>query len=126
MNDRTAALIQRTDRFAIDVTALIRTLSTEEPGPTVQRQLAKAATSVAANHRAARRSRSHKEFTARIGLVAEEADESHYWLQFAAATRLTAADDLTRLVGEANELTAIFSAMAGTARRNQRSTVRGK
>ena len=32
-------------------------------------------TSVAANYRAARKGRSHAEFTAKIGLVAEEADE---------------------------------------------------
>jgi hypothetical protein len=38
--------------------------------------LAKSATSLAFNYRASCRARSHKEFTAKIGLVAEEADES--------------------------------------------------
>jgi hypothetical protein len=37
--------------------------------------LAKSATSVAFNYRASCRARSHAEFTAKTGLVAEEADE---------------------------------------------------
>jgi len=124
VDDRAAALVRRTDRFAVEIAALIRTFSFDEPGPTAKRQLARAATSVAANHRAARRSRSHKEFAARVGLVAEEADECLYWLSFAGSTRLSGSDDLLRLVTEANELTAIFSAMSRTARRNQRLRAR--
>jgi hypothetical protein len=73
-------LEERTERFALDVIQLIRTLPIDEPGPTVKRQLAKSATSQAANYRASRRARSHTEFTSRIGVVAEEADESLFWL----------------------------------------------
>ena len=39
-----------------------------------------ASTSIAANYRAARRGRSYDEFTATLGLVSEEADETVYWL----------------------------------------------
>src|SRR6266849_6029754 len=120
MNDQAVALIERTDRFAIDIARLVRTLCSEEPGPTAKRQLSKAATSVAANHRAARRSRSHTEFTARIAVVAEEADESLYWLSFAKEAELTRSDELPRLLDESNQLTAIFSAMVGTSRREER------
>jgi hypothetical protein len=42
----------RTMRFSLDVCALIQLLPAGEPGWTVQRQLAKAATSVAFNYRA--------------------------------------------------------------------------
>ena len=120
MNDQAAALIERTDRFAIEIARLLKTFAVEEPGPTAKRQLSKAATSVAANHRAARRSRSHTEFTARIAVVAEEADETLYWLSFAKETALTASVDLARLTSDANELTAIVSAMVGTSRREER------
>jgi four helix bundle protein len=121
VNQIAAALIERTDRFSLDTVRLVRTLSPFEPGPTVKRQLSKSATSVAANHRSARRSRSHDEFTSRISIVAEEADESLYWLRLAQEAALTTSSDLVRLVREADELTAIFSAMAGTARRNRRN-----
>ena len=38
-------------------------------------------TSVGANYRAACRSRSRAEFAAKLGIVAEEADETVYWLE---------------------------------------------
>jgi four helix bundle protein len=43
-------------------------------------QFQDASTSVGANYRAARRARSHADFTSRIGIASEEADESVYWL----------------------------------------------
>jgi four helix bundle protein len=92
-----------------------------EPGPTVKRQLATSATSVGANYRAACRARSHAEFTARIGVVAEEADETVYWLDVIADARLTTSPALPNLQQEAKELLAIFSAAVGTARRTARS-----
>ncbi|HVH29360.1 MAG TPA: four helix bundle protein [Vicinamibacterales bacterium] len=108
-------------RFALDVCALIRGLPSSEPGPTVQRQLAKSATSVAFNYRASCRARSHTEFTAKIGIVAEEADESQGWLEFIEAGELMESTELPRLLAESRELTAIFSAAAGTARYKQRN-----
>ena len=121
MGDAAERLKERTMRFALDVCDLIKSLPHAEPGPTVRRQLAKAATSVAFNYRASCRARSHAEFTARLGLVAEEADESQGWLEFIEAAKLTQSSDLSRLVGESGELTAIFSASAGTARYKQRN-----
>jgi len=121
MSEESERLKERTMRFALDVCALIKQLPPFEPGPTVRRQLAKAATSVAFNYRASCRGRSHAEFTAKIGLVSEEADESQGWLAFIEAGKLIASSEATRLVGESSELVAIFSASAGTARRNQRA-----
>src|SRR5688572_15737525 len=37
--------------------------------------------SVAANYRSARHGKSHADFTAKVGTVSEEADESVYWLK---------------------------------------------
>jgi four helix bundle protein len=76
MSEATEQLKHRTMKFALNVCALLRQLPVEEPGPTVKRQLAKASTGVAFNYRSSCRSRSHTEFTARICIVAEEADES--------------------------------------------------
>jgi four helix bundle protein len=121
MSEQAERLKARTMQFALDVSELLKHLPTSEPGPTVKRQLAKSATSVAANYRAACRARSHAEFTARIGTVAEEADESSFWLDFLAASRMVSATGLAKLQAEGRELLAIFSATTGTARRNARS-----
>ena len=73
------------------------------------------------NYRAACRGRSHAEFTAKIGTVAEEADESAEWLDVIAEARLVTSPELQRLRTESRELLAIFSASAGTARRKERT-----
>jgi four helix bundle protein len=124
MGEQADALKARAKKFALDILKLIKQLPREEPGPTIRRQLAKAATSVSMNYRATCRARSHAEFTAKIGLVAEEADESLGWLQTIEEAELLTAPEwllaLKILTREADELTAIFSKSAGTARRNER------
>jgi four helix bundle protein len=120
MSEQSERLKKRTMRFALDVCALIKKLPYDEPGPTAKRQLAKAATSVAFNYRASCRARSHAEFTAKIGLVSEESDESQGWLEFVEAAGLIASQELTRLQLESTELCSIFSASAGTARQRRR------
>jgi four helix bundle protein len=120
MSDVADQLKQRTMRFALDACALIRELPQFEPGPTVKRQLAKAATGVAFNYRATCRARSHTEFTSRMGVVAEEADESQGWLEFIEAAALLKSATVLRLIAEATELAAITSAAYGTARYNER------
>jgi len=76
MGEQAEALKERTRRFALAILRLVKHLPHEEPGPLIRRQLAKSATSVSMNDRARCRARSHAEFTAKIGLVDEEADET--------------------------------------------------
>jgi four helix bundle protein len=121
MSEETELLKRRTMQFALDACALLKQLPRDEPGPTVKRQLAKASTGVAFNYRSACRARSHTEFTARIGVVAEEADESLGWVEFIEAAKLIGSDKLGGLIGEARELVAIMSASAGTARYKERN-----
>jgi four helix bundle protein len=80
MSEESERLKARTMRFSLDVCKLIKLLPIDEPGPTVKHQLAKSATSVAFNYRSSCRARSHTEFTSKMGVVAEESDESQGWL----------------------------------------------
>ena len=121
MGEVAEQLKARTMRFSLDVCALIQLLPSGEPAWTVQHQLAKAATSVAFNYRAACRGRSHAEYTAKIGLVSEEADESLGWLEFIDAAGLLKSGQLQRLVAESRELAAIMASSYGTARDKERN-----
>ena len=121
MGEQAELLKARTTRFALDICRLIKLLPYEEPGPTVRRQLAKASTSVAFNYRAACRGRSHAEYTAKIGLVAEESDETLGWLEFIEAAELISPAKVEDLLQESKELCAIFSASYGTARHKERN-----
>jgi four helix bundle protein len=83
-------------------------------------QLLDASSSAAANYRAAGRARSKKEFTAKLGIANEEADETVYWLDYIVNTGLEHGLDLPPLQKEAREVRAIIAASYATARRNQR------
>jgi four helix bundle protein len=88
----------------------------------IGRQLSRSATGVAANYRAACRSRSDIEFIARIGVVLEEADESAFWLEIVIEGGLSQQPEALALLEEANQLTAIFAASRITA--NRRSNLK--
>jgi four helix bundle protein len=72
--------------------------------------------SVSANYRAARRARSRKEFLAKIGIVAEEADESQHWLELVQEGGLLPPPKLKEIVKEAGEMVAILSTIQRSTR----------
>lgn len=84
-------------------------------------QLFDAATSVAANYRAACKARSHPEFVAKIGIVVEEADESGFWLELLVQTSVINSSVVAAHLAEASELTAIFTASHKTASQRKRA-----
>ena len=110
-----AELLQRTKRFALRVLKMIDHLPESAAGRAIASQLIRSATSVGANYRAACRSRSRAEFAAKMGIVAEEADESVYWLELIVEGGLLSAPKINPLLAEANELTAIFTAARRTS-----------
>ena len=63
-------------------------------------------TSVAANYRAACRGRSKAEFVAKLGVVAEEADETVFWLEMLVDCDIVTATKLEPITKEARELAA--------------------
>jgi four helix bundle protein len=69
-------LKQYTKQFALHVRSLVDHLPKNSKGRILGNQLLRSATSVAANYRAACRSRSTAEFAAKLRSVLEEADES--------------------------------------------------
>ena len=70
----------RTRQFALDVIVLCSQLGFGDLARVVRPQLLRAATGIAANYRAACRSRSHREFVSRLAVVVEECDEAELWL----------------------------------------------
>ena len=114
---RAELLRQRTQRFAIAVLRLCRQFPRTIVGYVIAKQLIKASTSVAANYRAACRSRSRNDFISKISTVCEEADESQFWLDVTIAAEVLNDSDSRALLKEASELSAIFGASRATAKR---------
>ena len=111
-------LRDRTMKFAIRIVHLFRALPKSTDAQVMGKQLLRCGTSVAANYRAVCRARSKAEFIARIGIVAEEADESVLWLELLERTQTLSSKQLEHISREARELAAIFSASQKTARAN--------
>jgi four helix bundle protein len=112
-------LRNRTKQFAYRVIRLYKTLPEKTLPQVLGKQALRAGTSVGANYRAVCRARSKAEFIARVGVVAEEADESVFWLEALADHNVVAKTKLINLIREAQELTAIFTAAQTTARGNR-------
>lgn len=73
------------------------------------KQLLRCGTSVAANYRAACRARSKAEFIARLGIVAEEADESVLWLELLEEASILKHERLAEITKEAKKNSSLFS-----------------
>lgn len=73
-------LLRRTKDFAFNIIRILDKLPNSIGNNTIKNQLVRSATGMAANYRASIKARSIKEFTARLGVVIEEADESWFWL----------------------------------------------
>jgi four helix bundle protein len=118
---KSAELQDRTKRFALRVLVLIDRLPNTIGGRVLANQLARSATSVGANYRAACRARSRAEFASKLGIVVEEADESLYWLELIGDANFLPEKKIASLVTEADELTAIFTSGRRSASRPQPS-----
>lgn len=106
----------RTKRFHIGVIQLCLLLPRNTVGFEIGKQLIRSAGSVAANYRASKRAKSLADFIYKIEVVLEESDESFYWLQIIYETILVNDKQTYKLMQEAHELTAIFSATTKTAK----------
>ena len=114
------ALKERTKRFGLRIMKLVDALPKTTSGRAIGNQLVRSGTSVGANYRAACRGRSKAEFIAKIGVVAEEADESAFWLELLMDADILKTDLVSPLHQEAEELTAIFTASGRTAKIHNR------
>ncbi|HEY8782221.1 MAG TPA: four helix bundle protein [Mucilaginibacter sp.] len=115
-------LKRRTQRFAIDVIKFIEELPPKRSLNVLSNQLLRSSSSVGANYRSACRGKSSADFINKIVIVEEEADESIYWLELMEESGLVNSKDIIELKREANELTAIFTAIGKTTKANQRNT----
>jgi four helix bundle protein len=112
-----AELRKRTFVFAERTYRLARPLLRNVESRHIAIQLIKATTSVASNYRASCLSRSGAEWTAKMGTVREESDESLFWVQFIVAVELLPrSEELDWVADEARQLALIMSAAYWTSK----------
>jgi four helix bundle protein len=106
---RNSDLLERTRQFALRIIQLASMMPRTIEGDIIAKQVVKSGTSVGANYREAGRARSKAEFTAKIGVVEQEADKTLYWLEIIRECDWIKHELVDSLVTEADELVAIFT-----------------
>ena len=117
-------LKKRTKAFAKRVIKLCQSLPNNREGRLIGDQLFRCGTSVAANYRAACRSRSTAEFLSKLGIVEEESDESLFWLETLKENKIVKPDLLQSLIQEGNEILSIIVSSIKTTRQRNKSIIR--
>lgn len=85
----------------------------------IGKQLFRSATSVAANYRAACRSRSDTEFYSKISIVLEESDETLFWLEFLVEREIVGKNRLDGLMKECEEIVKIVNSIRINKRKDK-------
>ena len=106
-------LKNRTKKFAVNTIKFTESIKPTYSNVIIIKQVIRAATSVGANYRSSLRGKSNPDFINKINIVQEEAEECIYWFELLGETNYKL-KDLDILLKEANELTAIFSAILKT------------
>ena len=83
------------------------------------KQMIRSGTSVAANYREASRARSNEEFTAKIDLCCQEADETQLWLELLSDECQVASSLTGPIWKEADELISIFVTLSKNTKTNR-------
>ena len=99
----------RTQKFALGIINLTKTMDNSQASKVISNQLL----------RAACRARSKADFISKITIVEEEADECVYWLELIEMATILSDQEVEPLKKEASELTAIFTASGKTAKENR-------
>jgi four helix bundle protein len=108
-------LKERLTTFAIDVVRFCRELRALPEARSIASQLSDSGTAISSNYRAACRARSRREFTSRLAVAVEEADETVGWFKIIRGADLASSDEVTRLAVESQEILAILAASRRTA-----------
>jgi len=104
----------RTKKFVVDNIKLYRTLPKTEEARIVGKQLLRSSSSVGANYRAACRARSQAEFSSKISIVIEEADESVFWMEVMIDADILTQTLVNHLIAEGNEILKVVSSARKT------------
>jgi four helix bundle protein len=111
-----AELERRTKEFSLQLIRFLESLPKNYLGETLGRQLLKSGTSIGANYREANRAESKADFIHKLAIVEKEASETLYWLELMLEAGIGANQEAIRLMQEAKELLAIFTAAGRTSK----------
>ena len=109
----------RTFKFSIRIIRLHQHLiKSGETSRILANQILRSGTSIGANLEEASAGQSKADFISKCSIALKESRETHYWLRLLNACELIPTDRLTPMIQEANEITAILTAIVKNGRKN--------
>jgi len=99
-------------KFALRIIRLFSSLPKTVQAQVLGKQVLRSGTSIGANYREAKRSRSKAEFIAKIGDCLKELDETSYWLEILMESGLVLSSKLNGLLDECDQLIAILTTIS--------------
>jgi len=112
-------LKNRTKMFALRIIKMHQALPNSGKAQVLGKQILRSGTSVGAQYREACRAKSPADFINKMEGSLQELDETGYWLELLAESKILPADQLIDPQKENDELTAIFVASVKTAKKNR-------
>ncbi len=115
--------------FAVSVIGVVEDLPNTKAGNHIGNQLVRSGTSPAPNYGEARSAESTKDFVHRMKILLKELRETHIWLRIIGRKKLGDLQILPAVIGECDELIAIFVSSTRTSDSrwigpfNQKSTI---
>ena len=110
---------ERAFEFAVRVVKLCQKLD-EQPGVsrTLANQLLRSGTSIGANLEESKGGQSRADFLSKVSISLKEARETNYWLRLLIATDIIPKGQLTPLLEESNQITAILTTIVKNTKSN--------
>ena len=112
-------LKNRTKSFALRIIRLYQALPKRGEAQVIGKQILRSGTSVGAQYREACSAKSPADFINKMEGSLQELDETGYWLELLAESKIIPVDKLNDLQKETNELTAIFVTSVKTTKKNR-------
>ena len=119
MAQESTDLKNRTKAYALRIIKLYQALPKSGEAQVLGKQILRSGTSVGAQYREACRAKSPADFISKMEGSLQELDETGYWLELLAESKIVLTERLVDLQKENDELTAIFVASVKTAKRNR-------
>ena len=110
MDEKPQEISERAFEFAVRVVKLCQNFDSR-PGVsrTLSNQLLRSGTSVGANLEESKGGQSRADYLTKVSIALKEARETHYWLRLLIATDIVPANQLSSLLDESNQITAILT-----------------
>jgi four helix bundle protein len=99
----------RTKQLTLRCVRIFQALPKTEEAKIIGKQLLRSATSVGANYRAVCRARSQNEFSAKLSITIEEADETLFWMEILIESGIYTEAKMKEVMDELTEIIKVLS-----------------